>query len=284
MSTEEHVTLRAQWLGQELRRLREAQGLKLKDVAEYLQRTSGTVSRFESGVYPVRRPAVEALLDLFKVRDAERRRVLLDLADEVWRTDWWDGYSGDVAGGLIDFVWLESRSSAIQTYDVMSINGLLQTADYARAIIRGEDSDLSDGKVQRMAELRLMRHAVLEREKPLHVSMIVDEAALRRVIGSPGVHAGQLRSLVEQAKRPAVEIRVLPFSVGAHAAQTGPFSIFTLADPYPEAVFVEGAAGAVYLEPPKTARFVTKYHQLWTKALDTRKSIAMIEAIAEELE
>lgn len=283
MSTEEHVTLRAQWLGQELRRLREAQGLKLKDVGEYLQRTSGTVSRFESGVYPVRRPAVEALLDLFKVRDPERRRVLLDLADEVWRTDWWDGYSGDVAGAVIDFVWLESRSSAVQTYDVMGINGLLQTADYARAIIRGEDSSLSDSQVQRMAELRLMRRAVLEREKPLHVSMIVDEAALRRVVGSPSIHAGQLRSLIEQ-ERPAVELRVLPFSAGAHAAQLGPFSIFTLADPYPEAVFVESAAGAVYLEPPKTARFVTKYHQLRTMALDTRESIAMIKAIAEELE
>lgn len=284
MDEDEHVTLRAQWLGQELRRLREARGLKLKDVAEYLQRTSGTVSRFETGVYPVRRPAVEALLDLFKVRDPQRRRVLLNLADEVWRTDWWDGYSGDVAGKLIDFVWLESRSSKIRTFDVMSINGLLQTPEYARALIRGEDGGLTSEQVQRMAELRLMRRAVLDREKPLNLTTIVDEAALRRIVGGPAVHAAQLQYLIEQAERPMIEVRVLPFSVGAHAGQTGPFSIFTMADPYPEVVFVEGAAGALYLEPPKTERFAAKYDQLWTATLDTRKSIAMIKAIAEDLE
>jgi len=283
MAEDEHVTLRAQWLGQELRRLREAHGLKLKDVAEYLQRTSGTVSRFETGVYPVRRPAVDALLDLFKVRDPQRRRVLLNLADEVWRTDWWDGYSGDVAGALIDLVWLESRAIRMRSFDVMSINGLLQTPDYTRALIRGEDPGHTDGQVQRMTELRLMRRTVLERERPLEVTTIIDEAALRRVIGGPEVQLAQLNHLVKEAGRRTIDVRVLPFSAGAHAAQAGPFSIFDMAEPYPVVAYIEGAGGAVYIEPPRTDKYVERYDSLQRVALDASESIAMIKAIADDL-
>lgn len=285
MSTEEHVTLRAQWLGQELRRLREAQGLKLKDVAEYLQRTSATVSRFESGIYPVRRPAVEALLDLFKVRDAERRRVLLNLADEVWRTDWWDGYSSDVAGSLIDLVWVESRATRIRSFDVMGVNGLLQTPAYARAVIRGEDPDITNDQVQRMAELRLMRRAILDRENAPGLTAVIDEAALRRVVGDISTHTDQLRYLVELVERGSADVRVLPFSRGAHPAQAGPYAIFSLSsDPYPEVVYVESAAGCLYLEPPKTDRYEQRYDRLLKTALDAGKSVDLIKAIAEDLE
>lgn len=284
MSTEEHVTLRAQWLGQELRRLREAQGLKLKDVGEYLQRTSATVSRFESGIYPVRRPAVEALLDLFKVRDAERRRVLLNLADEVWRTDWWDGYSSDVAGSLIDLVWVESRATRIRSFDVMGVNGLLQTPAYARAVIRGEDPDITNDQVQRMAELRLMRRAILDRENAPGFTAVIDEAALRRVVGDISTHTDQLRHLVELVQRGSVDIRVLPFFSGAHPAQAGPYAIFSMSDPYPEVVYVESAAGCLYLEPPKTDVYEQRYDRLLKTALDAENSVALIKTIAEDLE
>jgi len=281
---DEHVTLRAQWLGQLIRELREERKLNLKEAAEYLERTSGTVSRFESGIYPVRRTTVEALLDLYKVSDEQRREVLLKLADEVWRTDWWDGYTGDVVGALIDYVWLESRASAVWKFDVMSVNGLLQTPDYARALIRGEDTSLDYAQVRRMAELRLMRQAVLDREEPLRMSVVIDEAALRRIVGGPEIYAAQLRHLAEQAKRPAIEVQVLPFAVGAHAGQTGPFSVFTLAGPYPEVAFVEGAAGGLYLEPPKTDRHIAKYDQLRETALDAEQSVKLIAAIADDLE
>ena len=98
MAAPQWVTLRSQWLGQQLRELREANGLKIKEVAEYLQRDPGTVSRFESGFYPIRRPDLMALLGLYGISDRKRRDALMTLSEDVWQKGWWDGYAGDVAG------------------------------------------------------------------------------------------------------------------------------------------------------------------------------------------
>lgn len=277
------VTLRSQWLGQQLRMLREEAGLKLTDAGEFIQRDGSQVSRFERGTYPVRRHDVAALLDFYGVRDKHRRETLCAFADEAWRTDWWDGYADDVQPWFIDYVWLESRATSISAFAAVSIPGLLQTSDYARAVIAASNPEAPEGAIERWVELRLKRQTVLARANAATFSTVIDESALRRAVGGPKVQAAQLRHLLDQAQA-SINVRVLPFTAGAHPSPEGAFSIFSLDEPYPEAVFVESPAGAIYLEPPKTGRFLNRYDQLENQAIDAKKSIRLIGSIIKDLE
>lgn len=284
MSPQRRPTLRSQWLGRQLRELREGCELKLSEVGEFIQRDGSQVSRFEKGTYPIRRADVLALLDFYSVRDEQRREWLCRCAEEAWRTDWWDGYAEEVRDWFVDYVWLESCATELQMFTVLKIPGLIQTPDYARAVIRAADLEASSGQVDRWVELRLKRQTIFGKETPPRVDMVVGEEALRRVCGGSHVHATQLRYLVESTGRTGCELRVLPFTAGPHASPDGEFSVFTLPEPHPEVAFVESPAGALYLEPPKTKRFAEMYDQLRKQAITPDDSIELIESIAKELE
>lgn len=282
MRTPQRATLRSQWLGQQLRELRDGSGLLLKDVAEYLQRDPGTVSRFESGFYPIRRPDLLALLDLYGVSDPKRREALLRLGQDVWQKGWWDGYVHDVAGSMIDFVWLEARAKRIRSFAVTAVPGLLQIPAYAEQVIRANEPDASPDQIRRWLELRVTRQRVLEGDTPPQLSVILDESVLRRQIGDPATMHAQLRHLVECAARPTVDLRVLPFRAGTPAGTYGSFNIFELPDPFPEVAYLETMAGAVYVESPETERFVRTYDGHESLALGPVGSVELISSAAEE--
>lgn len=281
---EGNPSLRAQWLGRQLRDLRVDSGIKMRDAARFLKRDPSTMSRLETGIYPLLEDDVRALLDLYGVSDDALRRSLLRLSNETWRTGWWDGYADDVEGTFIDYVWLESRATEIRTFDVTTFYGLLQTPDYAREIIRAVDRDASTEQVDRWIELRIMRQAILERSAPPDISMIVDEAILRRQVGANGVMAGQLRHLIDLAERPNIEVRVLPFTAGLHASPAGAFKIISLPEPFPEVACVESPAGAAYLEAPHVQHFADVYDQLRDSAETTDASIALLKKAVTTLE
>ncbi|MEU9833065.1 helix-turn-helix transcriptional regulator [Streptosporangium sp. NPDC048047] len=283
MAAPKWVTLRAQWLGQQLRELREANSLLLKDVAEYLQRDPSTASRFESGEYPIRRPDLLALLDLYGVADSGRRESLMKLSQEVWQKGWWDGYATEVAGALIDYVWLESRAREIRAFDNVLLLGLFQTEEYARAVIEAAESGAEKHQIERWVELRMTRQEILKDEDPPRLSVIIDEAVLRREVGGPECMVNQLHHLIEHASQPNIEIRVLPFSAGAHASPTGAFRILQMKDPYPEVAYVETPKGAVYVESPDTERFMLTYDDLRKLTLAPEDSAELISALAEEM-
>jgi hypothetical protein len=263
--------------------LREAASLHLKDAGDYLQRDASTVSRFETGIYPARMPDVLALLDLYGVSDERRREGLLKLSRDAWQTGWWDGYATELAGGVIDYAWLESRAHEIRSFDTMSVPGLLQTPDYARAIITTADPDVETSQIERRIEFRLTRQQALERDEPLLVQAILDEAILRRVTGGRDVMRAQLTQLMELATRPGIDLRVLPFGSGAHASPAGPFSIFGMPEPYPDAVYVETAAGALYLEDGDAQRLMLKFDRIQAAALGPAQSAELISAVAEAM-
>jgi hypothetical protein len=158
------------------------------------------------------------LLDFYTVSDKHRRDALLALREDVWRKGWWDGYADDVDQRFIDYVWLEARAREIRTFDNTLLLGLLQTRDYARAVIEAGEFDRSQDLVDRGVELRMTRQGILTGDNPPRLTSIVDGAVLRRLIGGISVIRGQLKHLVECAERPNIEIRVLPFSAGAHAS------------------------------------------------------------------
>lgn len=282
MAERQRATLRSQWLGQQLRELRDDSGLMIKEVAEYLQRDPGTVSRFESGFYPIRRPDLMALLDLYGVSDRRRREALMTLSQDVWQKGWWDGYAADVVGSLIDYAWLESRADHIRSFAAIVIPGLLQTPEYAKAVIRTNDTDATPDQVGRWHELRMHRQTVLEGEEPTRLTVVLDEAVLRRQIGDSQIMAAQLRHLVRCTAKPTVDIRVLPFRAGTPAGTYGTFTIFKLPAPFPEVAYTETMAGAIYAEPPQSNRFIRTYVGHERLALGQAESTALIAKIAEE--
>jgi transcriptional regulator with XRE-family HTH domain len=283
VTTRQGPTLRAQWLGQQIKELREAAGITLKQAAEYLERDPSTVSRFESAEYPIRRADLLALLDFYSLSDQRRREGLLSLREEVWQKGWWDGFADAVDRRFIDYVWLESRAHAIHSFDGTLLPGLLQTNRYAEAAIRAADPDLGNEQVKRAVELRIMRQQVLTSDKPTQLRAIIDEALLLRTVDNPDAMREQLRHLGECARRPNIEIRVLPFKAGAHASPAGAFKVFTMAEPYPEVAYTETLAGAIYVEAPGAERFVQAYDRLQSVTLTPEESAEMISAAAEEI-
>ncbi len=284
MPTKPRPTLRAQWLGQSLRQLRESAGMTLQRAAEFLQRNAATVSRFESGEYPIRRPDLMALLDLYGVSERRRRDGLLRLSEDVWQKGWWDGYAADVEHQFVDFVWLESRATSIRAFDCIVLPGLLQTRDYAEAVITAAEWEAGPEQIARWVQLRMDRQAVLHGAEPPRVSVIVDEPALRREVGGSGVLRGQLAHLLACAELPNLDLQVLPASLGAHASPNGGFLVFTIAEPDMDVGYAETVGGAVYVEPPDSERFARVYDRLLVNALGLAESAELIGAIREDLE
>lgn len=275
------ATLRSQWLGQQLRELRETSKLMVKDVAEYLQRDPGTVSRFESGRYPIRRPDLMALLDLYGVSNRKRREALMTLSEDVWQKGWWDGYSGDVVGTLVDYVWLESRADEVRSFDAFVVPGLLQTPEYAEAVIAAGDPGATPEQIERWIELRMARQGVLNENTP-RLSAILDESVLRREVGSPEIMAAQLGRLAECAAMDKVDLRILPFRAGSPSSTRGAFRIFRLPEPFPEVAYAETLAGAIYVESPDTDRFLRAYDGHRAHALGLAESADLISSALEE--
>ncbi len=277
-------TLRAQWLGQQLRALRESTGMTLRQAGEYLQRDPSMVSRFETAEYPIRRGDVLALLDLYGVSEERTRDGLLQLSDDAWRKGWWDAYANDIDREYIDLVWLQSRAERLRTYEAMLVPGLLQTRDYAETLIRhSATADTPDEKIEEMIELRMTCQQILRGDKPVDFAAVVDESVLRRVIGSPKVMRSQLTRLLEVAERPNVEVRMLPLGRGAHAGLDGSFWLFEMPDPYPDVANVDTLGGALYVEEDAAVdRFRQAYHQLSSAAINGKESAALIVAAAKE--
>ncbi|MGH7745994.1 MAG: DUF5753 domain-containing protein, partial [Candidatus Dormibacteria bacterium] len=233
--------------------------------------------------YPIRRPDLMALLDLYGVSDRRKRDGLLRLSEDVWQKGWWDGYEPDVERQFVDFVWLESRATEIRTFDTMVVTGLLQTREYAEAVITAAEWEAEPAQIARWMQLRMDRQAVLYQKEPPRLRVIIDELVLRRKIGGPEVLRGQLAHLLTVAELPHIDLRVLPASIGAHSSPSGYFLIFTIAEPDLDVGFAETLGGAVYVEPPDSERFVRVYDRLLDSALGPVESAELLRAIGEDL-
>jgi transcriptional regulator with XRE-family HTH domain len=278
-------TLRAQWLGQQMRRLREQRGMTLKMAAEYLSRDMSALARYERAEWPIRRDDVIALLDLYGIHNAAERARLLALAQEVWRTDRWTDDDGEVVdASFIDFPWLGSRAEAICSYHAMLVPGLFQLREYAELVIRSVEGPRAAGDlVTRWVELRMQRQALLDEPGRTRIETVIDEAALRRQIGGRALLRAQLARVRDLLDRPHIEVRVLPARIPLHSGLDGSFWLFRMPQPYPEVGYLENLAGHMYFELPRAARFLDAYARVRDAALDPRESAEVIAAIAEEL-
>ncbi|HZE38970.1 MAG TPA: DUF5753 domain-containing protein, partial [Stackebrandtia sp.] len=189
--------------------------------------------------------------------------------------------------GFLDFTWLEARASHIRTFSPLLIHGLLQTREYARAVtVNALGKDTPKETVARMVELRMIRQRILHKEHPTQLSVILEEPALRRAVGGPKVLHNQLIHLLELGSRPHISIRVLSSACTEwDAGHTGPFTNFSMPDPYPEVSYVENLAGQTFLEEAaKVERFQRTYDGLDRTALNANESTKLIKEFAKDLE
>ena len=171
-------------LGGQLHRLRESRGISAEQAAEAIRGSHSKISRMEHGRVGFKERDVGDLLTLYGVTDGEERAALLNLAREANTPGWWHAYSDILPTWLEAYVGLEAAASVIRTYEVQFVPGLLQTEDYARALIR-QGSAASEDEIHRRTELRVSRQEVLRGPNPPQLWAVVDEGALRRPVGGP---------------------------------------------------------------------------------------------------
>jgi transcriptional regulator with XRE-family HTH domain len=271
-------------LGGQLRRLREAKRITLED-AGYVIRASGSkMSRLETGRVGFKSRDIADLLTLYGVTDEQERETLQELARKASAMGWWHDYADVMPAWLEPYIGLEQAASSIRCHEMQSVPGLLQTADYARAIAILAHPGGSADEIERRVSLRMARQAVLSRATPAHLWLVLDEAALRRPVGRPEVMRGQLRHLIDMADRPNVTLQVMPLTTGESAAAGGPFTILRFSEPeLPDVVCLEQLTSALYLDKRETVdHYLAVLDRLCVEALTTSSSVKMISELLED--
>ncbi|MQA87464.1 MAG: helix-turn-helix domain-containing protein [Streptosporangiales bacterium] len=237
-------------VGAQLRRLREACAISREDAGEAIRASHSKISRLELGRTGFKQRDVADLLDLYGADDAERS-ALLTMAEQANAAGWWQEYGDVLPGWFESYLGLEQAAAVIRTYEVQFVPGLLQTEDYARAVVRLGHSDAPEAEVERRVRLRMERQQILHRPDAPKLWAVIDEAVLRRELGSTATMRTQLQHLIEVCALPNVTVQVLPFSVGGHAAAGGAITILRFPeDELPDVVYLEQLTTAVYLDKP----------------------------------
>jgi transcriptional regulator with XRE-family HTH domain len=237
-------------LGARLRRLREAAEVTTEDAANAIRASRSKICRLELGRTGFKSRDVSDLLDLYGVTDDAERVTMLALAHHANAPSWWQEYADVVPPWLEQYLDLEQAASLIRTYEVQYIPGLLQTEDYARAVLQAgyPEPELA---TERRVELRLRRQEFLYVDDPVRLWAVIDETALRRPIGGVDVMRAQIRHLIEASQRPNINIQVLPLSVGGHAAGGGCITMLRFSEAeLADVVYLEQLLTATYLSRP----------------------------------
>jgi hypothetical protein len=272
-------------LGTQLRRLREAAGISREAAGHTIRASEAKIGRLELGRVGFKARDVADLLTLYSVSDEEEREAFLALARRANVPGWWHQYGDLLPGWFETYLGLEQASAAIRSYEVQFVPGLLQTEDCARAAIRIKDVPGSKCEVERRVALRMARQKFLTQPEAPHLWMVLDEAALRRPLGSREVMQAQVRHLIEMAELPNITLQVLPFAAGGHAAAGGQFTILRFAGlDLPDIVYVEQLTTALYLDKKNdTNSYLLVMDNLCIQALSPADTTGFLDRVLKEI-
>ncbi|MEV1245901.1 helix-turn-helix transcriptional regulator [Nonomuraea sp. NPDC049750] len=238
-------------LGTQLRRLRTEKRISREDAGYAIRASHAKISRLELGQVSFKERDVADLLTLYGVTDEAERAPLLELARQANAPGWWHKYSDLLPGWFEVYIGLEGAASVIRTYENQFIPGLLQTPEYARAVIKLAHETTPEGELDRRVALRTRRQERLAGGRPLKLWAVIDEAVVRRALGGREVMRRQIEHLLEMTKRSNITVQVIPFERGGHAAAGGPFSILRFPErELPDVVYLEQLTSALYLDKP----------------------------------
>ena len=271
-------------LGSQLRMLREVKGIT-REEAGYAIRASGSkISRMELGRVSFKERDVTDLLRLYGV-DEDEAATLVELAIQANSPGWWHKYGDVLPDWFQVYVGLEEAASLIRLYEVQFVPGLLQTADYARAVVRLGQPGAAPDEIERRISLRLARQELLTKPGGPRLWAIVDEAALRRPIGGREVMRAQLVQLLEATEQPQVTLQVMPFRSGGHAAEAGAFTIMRFPEPdLPDVVYLEQLTSALYLDKrDDVEKYTEVMERLSVEAESPERSVHILSGMLEEV-
>ncbi len=272
-------------LGGQLRRLRESRDISRESAGWEIRASYAKIGRLESGRVGFKERDVADLLTMYGVTDARERETFLALVRRANEPGWWYRY-GDVLPSWFEmYVGLEQAAFLVRTYEVQFVPGLLQTEDYARAVILLGHPGASKAEVERRVELRTTRQELLRSPQAPDLWAVVDEAALRRPHGGLQTLRAQIRRLIALTELPNVTLQVVPFGLGGHAAAGGPFTILRFADPdLPDIVYLEQLTSALYLDKrPDIDNYMAVMDRLCVEAESPAQTIQFLNQLAKEI-
>lgn len=276
-------TIRGRRLARDLRQIREARKLKGDEAAALVGWDQGKISRVENAKMRVTVGEVMELCEAYEI-SGERRAELIQLAREARKQGWWLPYRGVLKQGFSDYLAFEAEADQYRSYEVHLMPGLLQTEDFARAVLRTSRVLRMPEEIDRAVEARVARQKRLtSTENPLQMWQIIEEGALRRTIGDITTMRAELDHLLEVSRLPNVSLQVIPYRSATHVALDGPFTLLGFND-YPDVLYVEHFGGCQYFEKPEeTADGKVVFDHLRSSALNTADSAALIRQVAKEL-
>ncbi|MGW4121879.1 helix-turn-helix domain-containing protein [Nocardia sp. NPDC004711] len=273
-SDDEPSTLPRRQLGRFLREARDSRGFSMDRAARLVELSKTALHRIESGgVKKLRIRDIRALCELYEVSPADTDRAV-ELAKQAQVTSWYTAFGGLYSDSTFNmYVGLAASARQLIAYHEIVL-GLVQTADYARALISAFYDESSHEDIERRVELRLKRQTIITRKAdPVKLELLIHESALHRVIGSPRIMAAQLQHLAEIGKLPNVSLRVHPFTSGcSRGLLHGPFVILEFGDANtrpsePPLVYLEGAGKPdIYMENNDDVR---RYHEISSAIRET---------------
>jgi transcriptional regulator with XRE-family HTH domain len=273
-------------LGAHLRALREEKGITREAAGYEIRSSESKISRMELGRVSFKERDVADLLTFYGLTDEEERTALLTLARDANRPGWWHSEGDIVPPWFQPYVGLESAASMIRTYELQFVPGLLQTADYARAVISLGHGQAEPSELERRVRLRMSRQQILTRPDPPQLWAVIDEGALRRLVGGPDVMRAQIAALIDATKMPNVQLQVMPFDFGGHAAAGGSFSILRFPDQdLPDVVYLEQLISASYIDKREDVEhYVAAMERLAVEADPPSETAETLGRILQDLE
>ncbi|MFD1932613.1 MULTISPECIES: helix-turn-helix domain-containing protein [Nonomuraea] len=272
-------------LGSQLRRLRESRGVTREEAGHLIRGSESKISRMELGRVGFKERDVADLLTLYGVAEEGARKAVLDLVTTANEPGWWHRFNDLLPSWFQAYVGLEEAAARIRTYEVQFVPGLLQTKEYAKAVITAGSAGVSGDEIARRVDLRLERQRVLERPGGPILWAVIDEAALRRPIGGAEVMKAQLEHLIDLMRQPTITIQVMPFDFGGHSAEGGAFSILRFPDhDLPDVVYVEQLASALYLDKREDVdRYTEVMERLCAVSTTPDETVDLLNKIKDEI-
>ncbi|MER5644572.1 helix-turn-helix transcriptional regulator [Streptosporangium sp. NPDC002524] len=273
-------------LGAQLRRLRVAKDITREQAGYAIRASHAKISRLELGRVGFKERDVADLLTMYGVTDTEERAPLLTLARQASAPGWWHKYGDLLPNWFQVYVGLEEAASIVRTYEVQFIPGLLQSPEYARAVIMLVHGAAAPDEVDRRVALRMARQERLNRPDAPTLWAVMDEAVLRRPIGGPRVLRAQIDHLLDAVEMPNVRLQIMPFERGGHAAAGGPFSILRFPErDLPDVVYMEQLTSALYVDKlEETDHYMQVMDRLCIQAYSVSESKQFLRDLREELQ